>query len=517
MLFNSYIFIFSFLPITIILFFLLSRYSQKYGICCLVLASIFFYGYWNISYVPLLLGSIFLNYSFGALIKKAVITKKTLLILGVSCNLLILGYYKYFSFFLSILNESLGTNFSSANIFLPLGISFFTFTQIAYLVDTYRNQIYEKSPLHYALFVAWFPQLIAGPIFHHREMMPQFTKSKVYQFNWDHIMIGITVFSIGLFKKSFLADNISHYISDSYALSPFLRASNGFSLDFFEAWSGALAYTLQLYFDFSGYSDMAIGLGWLFGIKLPMNFNSPYRACNIIDFWRRWHMTLSRFLRDYVYIPLGGSRYGLLRKHINLFITMLLGGLWHGAGWTFVLWGMMHGTFLIINHSYKQLCERFAFLTLNKAVALIITFVSVVIAWVVFRASNMSVVINFLSGMFGFHGFSLPKADYINLGILGFGLENIGVTFKESVHSTMVPIFSWVAALLSIVFCWPNTQTIMAKAEITLNTLNTYSPKQQGRFLVWSPTKVWAFITASIFVIAISQLAKPNEFLYFQF
>ena len=356
MLFNSYEFIFLFLPIVLLGFHLIGKQGHhRVAIAWLVGASLFFYGWWNPAYLLLMLFSVLFNYSVGVSLSNTSgrkLLSKTILTIGVSVNLAILGYFKYANFFVDNLNALSGTNLILNEVILPLAISFFTFQQIAYLVDAYRGKTKEYNFLHYCLFVTFFPQLIAGPIVHHKEMLPQFAKDAVYKLRSKHLAIGITIFALGLFKKVVLADGVS-----VYATPVFNAAEAGVMLTFFEAWGGALAYTFQLYFDFSGYSDMAIGIARMFGIRLPLNFNSPYKATSIIDFWRRWHITLSRFLRDYLYIPLGGSRKGRVRRYINLMTTMILGGLWHGAGWTFLLWGALHGFYLMINHAKRFLFE----------------------------------------------------------------------------------------------------------------------------------------------------------------
>lgn len=270
----------------------------------------------------------------------------------------------------------------SLNIILPIGISFYTFTQIAFLVDTYQEKVNEYRFIHYLLFVTYFPHLIAGPVLHHKEMMPQFADSRIYKFSTTDFAVGLTIFCIGLAKKVLIADNLAPYAN------PLFSGADAPSL--FIAWGGVLAYTFQLYFDFSAYSDMAIGLSRLFGVKLPLNFNSPYKATNISEFWGRWHMTLSRFLMDYLYIPLGGNRTGIIRRYRNLITVMLLGGLWHGAGWNFVIWGGLHGVYLIIHHGWGKLSELLNFpvnLVLWRLTATSITFLSVCFAWVFFSFS----------------------------------------------------------------------------------------------------------------------------------
>ena len=334
MLFNSHIFIFFFLPITLLVFHQIGRRGKhRLAISWLVAASFFFYGWWNPPYLGLILISILFNYVLGVSLSR--IPRKTLLIVGISGNLALLGYFKYANFFTDTLNALTDANIALQQIVLPIAISFFTFQQITYLVDAYRGETQEYNFLHYCLFVTFFPQLIAGPIVHHKEMLPQFAEKSLYKIKADNLAVGVTIFIIGLFKKVILADGIAVYAT------PMFDAAEWYdSLTFFEAWCGALAYSLQLYCDFSGYSDMAIGIARMFGVKLPINFYCPYKAHNIIEFWRRRHITLSRFLRDYLYFPIGGNRRGVSRRYVNVMITMLLGGLWHGAGWTFVVWGV---------------------------------------------------------------------------------------------------------------------------------------------------------------------------------
>jgi alginate O-acetyltransferase complex protein AlgI len=336
MLFNSHEFISAFLPIVFAGFFLAARLSTRFATAWLCAASLAFYAWWSPIYVLLLLGSICVNYCIGREIgrraaQERMLIARQLLFGGIAINVVVLGYFKYTGFFVQMLGSAVPP---VVTIILPLGISFYTFTQIAYLVDAYRGKVAGYDPLHYALFVTYFPHLIAGPILHHNEMIPQFERPSTYRFSYENISAGMTIFFIGLFKKVILADGIAPPVGPIFD-----AAAAGVQLTFLEAWVGALCYSFQLYFDFSGYCDMAIGISRLFGIALPLNFHSPYKAENIIEFWRRWHMTLSRFLRDYLYIPLGGSRTTLRRRHVNVMVTMLLGGLWHGAGWTFILWG----------------------------------------------------------------------------------------------------------------------------------------------------------------------------------
>jgi alginate O-acetyltransferase complex protein AlgI len=409
LLFNSYIFIFGFLPAVLLGFFWLARISPVYASSWLALASLVFYAYWNPAYVGLLLGSVICNYAFGAWIAKAGIKhdvpgKKQLLIVAIAANLLLLGYYKYANFFVGSIDDIAGANWNPGTIVLPLGISFFTFTQIAYLVDTYREEVKEYNFIHYVLFVTFFPHLIAGPVLHHKEMMPQFAHQATYRIDWNKVASGLMLFTLGLYKKIEMADALAPYANGifngvQHALSV------GMLPTAYEAWAGSLAYTLQIYFDFSGYTDMALGIALMFGIRLPINFDSPYKSTSIIEFWRRWHMTLSRFLRDYLYIPLGGNRKGKLLRYINLMATMVLGGLWHGAGWTFVVWGALHGLYLTVNHLWRKIVmTRYLRWIPNWLGALTggsLTFVAVVSAWVLFRSSDLVQASAILKAMYG--------------------------------------------------------------------------------------------------------------------
>jgi len=331
--------------------------------------------------------------------------------MGIVCNLLLLGYFKYVNFFLNTVNACAGTSLLAKSILLPLGISFFTFQQLAYLVDVYRGEPAERNFLRYCLFVTFFPKLIAGPIVYQREFLPQLSKPGIYRFNPDNLAEGLTIFLLGLFKKVVIADMLA-----KFADPVFTAVSTGVlpSPSFFVAWQGALAFTLQIYFDFSAYSDMAIGASRMFGITLPVNFNSPYKATNIREFWSRWHITLSRFLRDYIYIPLGGNRKGQIRQYINLMITMLICGLWHGAGWTFVAWGALHAVYLGVNHGWNKIKAAFALMPqrvgwLGIWSGRLLTFSAVISGWVLFRAESFSSALAFLKGMIGLNGAVLPS------------------------------------------------------------------------------------------------------------
>jgi len=412
MLFNSYVFIFAFLPISFSLYFYLNTKSTLLAKKFLVFASLFFYSWWNIFYLPIILGSMFFNYAIGQQLnqqREKIFSKKTTLILGILANLMLLGYFKYMDFFISNINLISDAKIPLLDLALPLAISFFTFQQVAYLVDSYRKETKEYDFLNYSLFVTFFPQLIAGPIVHHNEMMPQFAKRRNKVKNYKNIALGLFIFSIGLFKKVVIADVFA------------IWATKGFDgsevLSIFEAWATSLSYTFQLYFDFSGYTDMAIGIALLFNIKLPINFNSPYKATSIQDFWRRWHITLSRFLKDYIYIPLGGNRKGELFTYANLMITFILGGLWHGAGWTFIFWGFLHGMALVIHRIWSKLGFK-----LWTWLAWFITFNFINIAWIFFRAKEWNDAIKVLESMFAFDtyidNFNLLQFSWIMLAFL---------------------------------------------------------------------------------------------------
>ncbi len=409
MLFNSYEFILVFLPITLIVYYALAKnISHKMAKYFLVFASVCFYSYWDVSNLPILLTSIFINYVFGYFLHKN--SSKFILALGIAFNLLFLGYFKYTDFVIVNINELLTLQIPMQEIALPLGISFFTFTQTAYLVDVYRGGTSGYSKSDYLLFVTIFPHLIAGPILYHKDMIPQFSEVERYKINYRNMTYGILWFVIGLFKKVVIADRLAVYANKVFE-------STGV-ITMLDAWGGSLAYTLQLYFDFSGYSEMAIGLGLMFNYNLPLNFNYPYRACSIIDFWRRWHMTLSAFLKDYLYIPLGGNRTGHHMR--NILITMFLGGLWHGAGWTFIFWGVLHGCFICINHLWRK-----TKICLPKILNWLLTFNAINIAWIFFRADSFDKAIKICKAMVDINNLYLPYSSKLSKYIEAFGYDGM--------------------------------------------------------------------------------------------
>ncbi len=486
MLFNSYIFIFGFLPIVLFgYFFLNHKKLTSPAKILLVLASLFYYSWWNVIYLPLILVSMFFNYFVGNKLSQETQStgksKKSLLTFGVVCNLSLLGYFKYVDFFISNINAVFSSAIPFLELALPLAISFFTFQQIAYLVDSYRGETKEYDFLNYSLFVTFFPQLIAGPIVHHKEMMPQFANAENKTFSHDNFAAGFYLFTLGLFKKVVIADSFAPWANAGFDTAE--------TLNFLEAWATSLSWTFQLYFDFSGYTDMALGIALLFNIRLPLNFNSPYKALNIQDFWRRWHMTLSRFLRDYIYIPLGGNRKGEFKTLNNLMITFLIGGLWHGAGWTFIFWGFLHGIALVIHRLWGKLGIK-----MNNILAWFITFNFANIAWVFFRALSWEDAIKVLRGMFT-GSVELPaelanKLSFLsNYGVeFGAGLQKIGPN-KEIVIGL---ILAFIIAL-----ALNNTNKLVEK----------FKPKRRNLLLV-----------AVLFVYAVvAFLTVKSDFLYFDF
>lgn len=495
MLFYTPEFLFIFLPITLSAYFIIGRFSWKAAFGWMALASLFFYAWWNPKYVLLILCSIIFNYLGGSAIWKLrdhgrERSIRTVFLLLIIANLGLLAYFKYLMFFAGQLGPIFGTNLDVGLIVLPIGISFYTFTQIAYLADVAKSKVQERSFLAYVLFVTYFPHLIAGPVLHHAEMMPQFSNKLNLNLNVGNMALGATFFAFGLFKKIVLADGCA-----PIANGVFNAAASGLSTA--DAWLGATAYTLQIYYDFSGYSDMAIGLSLLFNIRLPINFNSPYRATNIIDFWRRWHITLSRFLRDYLYIPLGGNRKGKWRRHINLLITMLLGGLWHGANWTFIVWGGLHGLYLAINHLWRGLAEKAGFIKCSslwlEAFYWALTLIAIIIAWVFFRANSLADALSILSAMSGF-----------------------GASLQPAATATItVDRLAFIVALLLWSMFAPNTnQTLRynfgAQQVIT---------KIRDLF-VWRPNIFYAILVgATLFICAFVGVTgrEKLEFLYFQF
>jgi D-alanyl-lipoteichoic acid acyltransferase DltB (MBOAT superfamily) len=515
MLFNSYSFILLFLPIAAAGFFLIARSGRhSWAIAWLVFASLLFYGLWNPIFLSVIFASILFNYGWGMLVGRG---SKRLLAFGIVANLGLLGYFKYAGFFVDNLAEATGIAFAPPTIILPVAVSFYTFQQIAYLVDVYHGKIRDHNFLNYCLFVTFFPRLMQGPIVYYDEIMPQFAQKEISLFNPRMVAAGLTIFFFGLFKKVVIADGLA-----VYATPAFEAARHMYTLSFLEAWEGALAYTLQIYFDFSGYSDMAIGLAYLFGIRIPLNFNSPYKSLNVIDFWRRWHMSLSRFLRDYLYIPLGGNRKGEARRFTNLMITMLLGGLWHGAAWTFVLWGGLHGDFLVINHGWVKIKQRLGLQAtagwFGRLIAGTLTFLAVTVAWVFFRADSVSSAWRMLGSMAGLNGFALPEKYLEKFGPLTAQLKLWGVDFQAMHYFEGSNEVIYIALALLIVWLAPNVQQMMDLCAPYLNILGKEKKlPAPPAWLTWRPSLRWAIVLLLCALASVLSLSRASEFLYFQF
>lgn len=501
MLFNSYTFIFLFLPLAWVGFYATARWGGRTPArIWLLLASLVFYGWWNPIHLPLLIVSKVVNFWFAREIASEARpkgTRKRLLIVGVVLNVGTLAWFKYADFVLRSTLGTLGYVVEPTGIMIPLAISFFTFQQIAYIVDAYREPGGERSFLDYCLFVSFFPQLVAGPIIHHSEIIPQLQERRPYTPLWSNVSVGLTMFVLGLFKKVIIADELAQYPDAIFG-----AAAQGQAPTTMLAWIGMLGFTLQVYFDFSGYSDMALGLGRMFGIRLPMNFDSPLKSMSMSEFWRRWHITLSRFLKAYVYVPLGGSRAGRLRSHINLIATMLISGLWHGAAWTFVMFGLLHGIYLVVQHVWTR---RFRLSphapewrrTFRCAWARVLTFMAFAFSLILFRSSNFDVVWMMLGGLFG----------------VGTGDKDMGIN---------VPVAAaWILGAWVIVWTMPNVQELMRRHEPALDWTPSRTKWRFGRVRVpypaWSPGLLWVPPIVAMFVWSVLNLDRVAIFVYWQF
>jgi alginate O-acetyltransferase complex protein AlgI len=541
MLFNSYEFLFLFLPITAGGFYFLGRLSKTAAIRWLILASLFFYAWWRPLNVALIAPSILINFGLARLLQRLLreergVAAKAVLILGIAFNVAFLGYFKYANFFVGAVDDVFGTKYVLERIILPLGISFITFQKIAFLVDVAAKRVVSFTLQDYCLFVLFFPQLIAGPIVHYREVMPQFERATC-RFDQENIAVGSTLFFAGLFKKAVLADGIAPMVTALYG-----QAAAGHSISFVYAWMAAIGFTLQIYFDFSGYSDMAIGIARLFGVRLPPNFNSPLRARSIVEFWMRWHMTLTRFLTAYLYNPLtlwltrrrlarglkglGGKNttfgsFTTLLMMPTLF-TMCISGLWHGAGYTFIFWGLLNGIYLTINHMWTmtmraRMAKKPGFHRVMSVAAPVLTFVSVVAGMVFFRSPTMAVAWNIVHGLFGMNGAALPSNVWEHVGSLGGALRHggIGVAPKDV---EFFPLLQWMLGLLLLALLAPNTQQVLARFEPALG-VETAAPYKNGPRLrlSWNVSLGWAVAVAVIAAIGVAHVGGFSEFLYWQF
>lgn len=497
MLFNSLMFILVFAPITYGVLALVQKFGARISTIWLSVASLAFYGWTEAHYLPLLLVSMFANYLFGICIMSSVKSagcgdsrwrwSQIYLWVGLVFNIGILSYYKYSGFFVMSLESIININSGFVAPQLPIGISFFTFTQIAFLVDSYFGKVADRSPFRYVLFVSYFPHLIAGPILHHGQMMPQFAQRNFGRICSTNVFIGLFIFVVGLIKKVVLADGVAQFVGPVFDF----ESSDEAGLSQADAWIGISAYTLQLYFDFSGYSDMAIGLSKIMGVTLPENFRSPYKARSISEFWRRWHISLSNFLRDYLYIPLGGNRSGIFRRYLNLLATMILGGLWHGASWTFLAWGALHGMYLVVNNLWARFTEDIPLLQRSwlAPVYWVITLIAVMVGWVFFRSASFEVAFAFLQAMFG---------------------QTTAHTVRMSYDKNLAALWIGVCAVIALFF--PNTLEIRRKAVRLLSD-------EDGSIrvsIVWAGIGVFA-IAIPFFVLIAESAFGRSPFIYFSF
>lgn len=472
MLFNSFVFIFVFLPLTLIGYFTLNHFRKfEAAKVLLTIASLYFYAFFNWSYIPIIVSSIIVNYLIAYWITSFSgkrYYKKCILIVGVVFNLALLGYFKYTDFFLENINALFKTSFLLKNILLPLGISFFTFQQLAFIVDSYKGNCKIPKFIDYCNFVTFFPQLIAGPIVLPEEMLPQFANENNRKIKYRNLFDGLFIFSLGLVKKVFIADSIAVFANAGFSLpvEHFTMA---------EAWLISISYTMQLYFDFNGYCDMAIGIGKMFNIDLPLNFNVPYRAVNFQDFWRRWHMTLNRFLTSYVYIPLGGSRVKEKRVLLNIFLVFFFSGIWHGSGWTFIIWGILHGIGVIICRSWKK-----AGRSMPSWLGMFITFFFVNILWVIFRADNMPQAWIIIRSMF----------DNFNLSLTPVFTSHLPSILPNKVN--MMILF----AAIVLAFFGPTSYKLMTD---------------------YNKPRIKQIVAVCCFILSILFISRVVTFLYFNF
>jgi len=493
MIFSSYPYL-VFLAAVVIAFRFLEARMPGLKRTFLLLVSLVFYAWWRADFLLLLLGSTIVNFAIGRAITIAHENSRSsspLLLAGLTFNLGLIAWFKYAGFFAMTANGLFGAGLPLPHLFLPLAISFFTFEQISYLVDASRGHAPRYTLLDYSLFVGFFPHLIAGPIIRHNDLIPQFAKDRARDERDNDLAVGMTLFTIGLAKKTLIADNIAPF-SDAV----FAAAHHGAAIGTVDAWMGTLFFAFQIYFDFSGYTDMTLGSAAMLGIRLPFNFNSPYKAASIIEFWRLWHISLSTFLRDYLYIPLGGNRHGAARRYVNIFITMLLGGLWHGANWTFVIWGGLHGTYLIINHAWRYFTAKITVPSLlramTKALSVLVTFLAVIFAWTVFRADSFNAAARMIAGLAGIGGHSK---------LLTFG----------------PPAAAAFAALFALVWLAPNSMEITWRLRPALEPpRKDAGVRDIGRFK-WQPTPANAVAFGLLFVVSVMALSNLSPFIYFQF
>lgn len=543
MLFNSVEFIFAFVPVTLAGFFALGIVSRAWALRWLILASLFFYACWRPLNVLIIAPSIIINFVLARIMlrlgenEKQRHWSKAVLVLGIAFNVAFLGFFKYVDFTLGAINDVFGANLILTQIILPLGISFITFQKIAFLIDVHAGRVKSFTLQEYALFVLFFPQLIAGPIVHFGEMMPQF-RGAPGRFDKENFSVGLTLFFFGLFKKVFLADHIGPLVTPIYD-----QAAAGNSVSLLLAWMAAIGFTLQIYFDFSGYTDMALGLARFFGIRLPPNFYSPLQASSIIDFWLRWHMTLTRFLTAYIYNPLllsltrrrvakGRPAFGGRNTTVGAFVqllmfplllTMFVSGLWHGAGYLFILWGLLHGVFLSINHGWRLIGPKFwpdrsSYDRFMTPIGFALTFVAVATSMVIFRSSTMEAASNLLKGMIGLNGVALPQDLYDRLGPLVGWLRSMGVVAEAGSSQSFLMMTVSIAALMFIALVCPNTLQILARYEPALGVKPRPTDQSTGGMVVeWKASLPWAIGVSIIAATGIFFIGRESQFLYWQF
>jgi len=503
MVFASHSFL-AFLVIVLASYWLVGRHDERLGKPLLIVASFVFYGFWIPAYLLILAASILFNHAIVRVILRepSAGLKRTLTGVGIILNLALIGFYKYAAFLVESLNWTLQTQFLVPDIILPIGISFFTFQQISLLVDAHKGRVERLRFWDHVFFISFFPQLIAGPIVRQHDMLPQLAARQSWKLRADYLAVGLALFTFGLFKKTFLIDPYVPYLDQVYQ-----AAVAGDPLGFVDGWAAGIGYGFQIYFDFSAYSDMAIGLGFMFGLRLPINFFSPYKADSIRAFWRRWHISLSRFLRDYLFIPLGGSRHGLTVTVAALVVTMALGGLWHGAGWTFVIWGLLHGGYLSINHLWRAGLARWrpglnnrigrvtGLTTLLRLLSIGITFTAISFAWVFFRSPDLDSAMRLVMAMFGYSGWH--EVVSLTRGIV-----------------PMIPFY------LLVVWLLPNTMELFQSARVALHVEeyrdDQLTPLRPG-WMSFKSTKGFAVTTSVVFICAWFAMSNLSPFIYFQF
>ncbi len=542
MLFNSYEFAFAFLPVTVGVFFALGAVSRTWALRWLIATSLFFYAWWRPLNVLIIAPSILVNFVLARVLQRLGTHEKpgvakAVLLLGVVFNIAFLGYFKYANFAIGAVNDAFGTQVVLAQVLLPLGISFITFQKIAFLIDVHARRVESFTLQDYCLFVLFFPQLIAGPIVHYREMMPQFERARC-TFDREDVSVGLTLFVLGLFKKVVLADSLAPFVTAIYD-----QAGAGHTISLLPAWMAAIGFTLQIYFDFSGYTDMALGIARFFGVRLPANFNSPLQASSIIDFWQRWHMTLTRFLTAYIYNPLAlsltrrrmargqpglGGRHATVGAFVELMmlptlLTMFVSGIWHGAGYPFILWGVLHGVFLTVNHAWrlvgpklwrdKRSYERFM-----EPAGFVLTFVCVAASMVVFRSSTVATAVDLLLGMLGVNGVALPESIYDRLGPIAAWVDGVGIAKGLGEGIVFSSTAFWIVFLAIIAFTFPNTLQLMGRYEPALG----WKPEPgfsgaYGRAVQWRASLIWAMAVSVVAAVGMFHLGGESEFLYWQF